>query len=239
MLLKVMMLLSAIFIALIVGCKTFDGLFEKDYSLSSVASFSDDIKELKTKWYFCEKCLNDGGCEIYDIKQCKDVTVPSRSEALSKAIGRANTEAVYFLVDVAKTDVNEVTGKYQETPLIVAAYYGTKEHENIGRFLLSRGANINKTYPAVGGTPLGVAIWKHNIEFAKFLLKYGADPSASVNGRIDGYACDGAVDENLPELFPFISGCCSMVLHDFNFDPNVAPLTIPQCQNVRVSSDKK
>ncbi|EAZ0165963.1 ankyrin repeat domain-containing protein [Salmonella enterica subsp. salamae] len=181
MLLKLTMLSAIIFMPIIAGCGTFDNLFEKNYSLDSVASFDGDITELKKIWFFCEKCLNNELCESYDVKQCKDVTIPSRSEALSKAVGRANTEAVYFLVDVAETDVNEVTGEYKETPLIIAAYYGTKKHQDIAEFLLSRGADINQAYPAVGRNALGIANWKHNIDFAEFLLKHGAEPSAVIH----------------------------------------------------------
>ncbi|CBG91278.1 ankyrin repeat domain-containing protein [Citrobacter rodentium] len=177
--------------------------------------------------------MNNPSCENDIVKQCNNITLPSRDEALSKAIGRANVEAVHFLVDVAKTDVNGVTGRYQNTPLIVAAYYGTKDHQDIAAFLLSRGANINKTYPAVGGTPLGVAIWKRNATFAKFLLEHGADPSITINGREEGFACEKAMSKELPELFPMIPGCCSLALHDLNFDPNIAPETIPQCQGVK------
>lgn len=186
MLLKLVTLLSIILTPTFAGCSIFSDIFEKNYSLDSVASFPDDIDELKKIWYFCEKCLNNGLCEIYDVKQCKDVTVPSRNGALSKAVGRANTEAVYFLVDVAKTNVNDVTGEYKETPLIIAAYYGTKEHQNIAEFLLSRGADINKTYPAVGHNALGVANWKHNIDFAEFLLRHGARPSAIIDKKKTG-----------------------------------------------------
>ena len=180
MLLKMMMIFAIIFMPIIAGCSSFDDIFEKNYSLDSVASFDDDITELKEIWFFCEKCINDESCTSYNIKQCKDVTIPSRSEALSKAVGAANTEAVYFLVDVAKTNVNEVTGEYKETPLIIAAYYGTKEHKDIAEFLLSRGADINKTYPAVGRNALGVANWKNNVDFAEFLLKHGAKTSSVI-----------------------------------------------------------
>lgn len=183
MLLKLVTFFSIIIIPIVAGCGIFNDIFEKNYSLDSVASFSDDINELKGIWYFCEKCLNNGLCENYDVKQCKDVTIPSRSDALSKAVGRANAEAVYFLVDVAKTNVNGVTGEYKETPLIIAAYYGTKEHQDIAEFLLSRGADINKTYPAMGYNALGVANWKHNIDFAEFLLRHGAKPSAVIHRK--------------------------------------------------------
>jgi hypothetical protein len=126
MLLKMMMLSAIIFMPIIAGCGMFAGVFEKNYSLDSVASFENDVTELKGIWLFCEKCLNNELCESYDVKQCNNVTIPSRNEALSKAVGRANIEAVRFLVDVAKTNVNGVTGEYKETPLIIAAYYGTQ-----------------------------------------------------------------------------------------------------------------
>lgn len=50
------------------------------------------------------------------------------------AVTTANTEAVYFLVNKAKANVNGVTGEYNETPLIIAAYYGTKKHKEIADF---------------------------------------------------------------------------------------------------------
>ncbi|WP_434659022.1 ankyrin repeat domain-containing protein [Klebsiella sp. MISC125] len=211
----------------------FNNIFEKNYSLSAVASFSDDINELKEIWFFCDKCLKGSSCKYNEVEQCENVTIPSRSEALSKAVGRANVEAVHFLVDVAKTDVNGVSGSYEETPLTIAAYYGTKEHQDIAAFLLARGADINKPYNAVGGTPLGVAMWKHNVDFAKFLLKSAANPSAGAYGKIKGDVCFKAINKNLPELFPLIPGCCALALRDLNFDPNIKPLTILQCQGVK------
>lgn len=225
-------------ISILYGCSVCDDVFGKNYSLSAVSSFSEDIDELKKIWFHCEMCLNEPSCKYEDVKQCRNITLPSRDEALSKAIGRANIGAVHFLVDIAKTDVNGVTGRYQNTPLIVAAYYGTKEHQNIAEFLLSRGANINKIYPAVGGTPLGVAIWKQNVNFAKFLLENGADPSITINGREEGFACEKAMSKKLPELFPLIPGCCPLALHDLNFDPNIAPQTIPQCSGFQILSEK-
>ncbi|HDS9458149.1 TPA: ankyrin repeat domain-containing protein [Enterobacter asburiae] len=225
-------------IPLLYGCGAFNDIFEKNHSLSTVSSFPEDIDELKNIWFHCEKCLNEPSCKYDDVKQCRNITLPSRDEALSKAIGRANAEAVHFLVDVAKTDVNGATGRYQNTPLIVAAYYGTKAHQDIAEFLLSRGANINKTYPAVGGTPLGVSIWKRNVNFAKFLLENGADPSITINGREEGFACEKAMSKELPELFPLIPGCCSLALHDLNFDPNIAPENIPQCKGIQKISEK-
>ena len=64
-----------------------------------------------------------------------------------------------------------------------------KKHQDIAEFLISREADINKTYPAVGRNALGVANWRHNIDFAKFLLKHGAEPSAVIHReRIDASA---------------------------------------------------
>lgn len=235
---KSTILLSIFLIPNFSGCSMFDAVFKKNYSLVPMASFPNDLKELKNVWFFCEKCLSHATCSPEDIKQCKTVTIPSRDDALGEAVGRANTEAVHFLVDVANTDVNSVTGRYKNTPLIISAYYGTKEHQDIAEFLLSRGADINKTYTAVGGTPLGVAMWKHNIDFAKFLLRSGADASVTISGKEDGYACKNAIGKNLPDLFPLIPGCCSLALHDLNFDPNITPEIIPQCQGVKIPSER-
>ncbi|UKJ22669.1 hypothetical protein L6Y89_06755 [Enterobacter mori] len=121
-------------IPLFYGCGAFNDIFEKKHSLSTVSSFPEDIDEFKNIWFHCGKCLNEPSCKYDDVKQCRNITLPSRDESLSKAIGRANAEAVHFFVDVAKTDVNGATGRYQNTPLIVAAYYGTKAHQDIAGF---------------------------------------------------------------------------------------------------------
>ena len=192
---------------------------KRDYSLISVASFPVTINTLKDRWLFCEKCLNGSACEQEDIKQCKNVTLKDRGEALSLAVGRANKEAVYFLVNVAKTDVNGVTGgEYPETPLMIAAYYGTQEHQEIAKFLISRGADINKTTtPTPVGTVLLTAIWKNNLEFSKFSLKNGADPSVTASGRKEGYVCKYAIQKKQAEVIPYIPNCCSITEQNPNW----------------------
>ncbi|EHL3468132.1 ankyrin repeat domain-containing protein [Salmonella enterica] len=230
---NVISLISILLIPALTGCSIISDIFEKNYSLRAVASCPDDIQELKNIWHFCEKCLDDSSCNNVEVTQCKTVTIPSRNDALVNAIASANTGAVRFLVDAAKIDVNGTTTEYKYTPLIIAAYYGTKEHQIIAEFLLSRGADINKEYLAVGGTPLGVAIWKHNVDFAKLLLKHGAAPSVALYGKDEGFACRKAMSNELTELYPFIPGCCSRALHDLNFDPNIAPETISGCEGIQ------
>ncbi|ECF3155546.1 ankyrin repeat domain-containing protein [Salmonella enterica subsp. enterica serovar Volkmarsdorf] len=190
---------------------------ERDFSLSSVASFPSMIDELKDRWSFCEKCLNNTQCNYNDVKQCKTVTLPDRSEALNLAVGRANTEAVYFLVNTAKADVNSTIGEYNETPLIVSAYYGTKEHQKIADFLISHGANINATASPPTETALITAIWKNNIEFAKLLLRNGADSSVTASGRKENYVCKYAIQKKQAEVVPYISNCCSISEQDPNW----------------------
>ncbi|WP_437890879.1 ankyrin repeat domain-containing protein [Phytobacter sp. V91] len=118
---------------------------------------------------------------------------------------------MYFLVDVAKTDVNGVTGDYQETPLMIAAYYGTIKHQQIAGFLIRHGANVNATSPVYINSALITAIWKNNVEFARFLLKNGADPSVSGFGRKESYACKYAIRKGRPKIIPYIPDCCSLV----------------------------
>lgn len=158
----------------VVGCDNSHLESEDNFSLSSVASYPYNINALERMYYFCEKCIHAKSCHEYERQQCQNVTIPSRNEALSLAISTANIQAVYFWVDIAKADVNGVTGDYKETPLIIAAYYGSPKYQQIASFLLLRGADINKDYPAAGHNALGVARWKRNYDFEQFLLKYGA-----------------------------------------------------------------
>ncbi|WP_240196760.1 ankyrin repeat domain-containing protein [Salmonella enterica] len=129
--------------------------------------------------------MNDFQCKFDYVEQCKSVTIPERNNALSVAVTHANTEAVYFLVNQAKTDVNGITGRYHETPLMIAAYYGTKKHQEIASFLISRGANVN-AIDLTKMTILQTAIWKNNMDFVKMLLENGADPSLTYNGKRKG-----------------------------------------------------
>ncbi|WP_167456030.1 ankyrin repeat domain-containing protein [Buttiauxella izardii] len=183
-----------------------------NYFLSPWASSAKSINGLKRTWYFCERCLSTGKCEDDDIKQCKTVTLPDRNNALDVAVGTANIEAIFFLVNVAKTDVNISTGDSHRTPLMSAAYYGTKKHQEIAEFLLLHGANINAVREESPiNTALLVAIWKNNLEFAKLLIQKGADPSLISTGKKEHAACKVALGYNRREIAPIIPGCCSLI----------------------------
>lgn len=188
---------------------------KRSFYLSPVANSPLEINKLKERWYFCENCLNDSSCSNDNVKQCESITIPDRQEALANAVSSANTEAVSFLVDVTKVDVNGVSGPYKETPLMIAAYYGTKEHQKISEFLLLHGADINATRKSqTTGTALLTAIWKNNIDFATFLISKGASPSLTTNGEVEGSVCSIAIGRGRSNFISIIPGCCSLIKHD-------------------------
>ena len=199
-------------IMLLISCEEYKS--KQSFYLSPVSVSPTTVKELKKRWFFCEKCLNSEGCKPDDVEQCKSVTIPDRDEALNYAVERANVEAVYFLVDVAKANINGVAGIYEETPLMIAAYYGTMKHQQIADFLIHHGADINATSSSPMDSALITAIWKNNVDFAIFLLKNGADPSVTAVGKKEGYACRYAMRKKLAEVIPYIPGCCSQVEKD-------------------------
>lgn len=181
---------------------------QRNYLLSPIASFTQDTDELKKRWFYCEHCLKSNSCSSQVSNQCKTVTLPDRAEALNNAITQANADAVHFLVDVAKTDVNSMTGRYKETPLMVAAYYGSQCHQDIADYLIARGAEINATNGLSGNySALLIAIWKNNISFAAHLLSRGANPSLAYEGE----ACNAAIARQRLNFIPLIPGCCSIV----------------------------
>ncbi|MBV6821117.1 ankyrin repeat domain-containing protein [Rahnella sp. PD12R] len=193
---------------LLIGCDD----HERNFYISPLASSPVTLNSLKARWNFCETCLSNNECKAEDVRQCKTVMIPDMKNALDAAVRGANADAVYFLVDEAKTDVNGVSDSYNGTPLMTAAYYGTKEHQKIAAFLISRGANVNATRksPPID-TALLIAIWKNNTKFAMFLLENGADPSLTYAGEKEGNACMRALIKNNMELVSRIPGCCSFI----------------------------
>jgi ankyrin repeat protein len=186
-----------------------------NYYLSPLASFPRSINGLKRTWFFCESCLKGGKCEAEDVKQCNDVTLQDRVNALDVAVGNANIEAVHFLIDVARTNVNGVTGDSLRTPLMSAAYYGSKKHQEIAEFLLLNGADVNSVRNVSPiDTALLVAIWKNNLNFSVFLLKNGANPSLTAEGLKENAACKVAIAYKRSEIISIIPGCCSLITYE-------------------------
>jgi ankyrin repeat protein len=214
---------TAIFF-LMVGCDNYE--IKRDFKISSVASFPYEIEGLKSRWYFCEKFLKDKTCISDNVKQCNDVTVPDRSEALSLAMSRPNTEAVYFLIDVAKTDVNGVTKDDNETPLMIAAYYGSKRHQKIAKHMISLGADVNTFNDSrPNNTALLIAIWKNNVDFAKMLIENGAIADMSpVTGKKERSACEAAIIYGRVGIIPFIDGCSA------SLSKEIEPMAVAECK---------
>lgn len=198
-----------------------------NFLLSTEASSHDTLQALEKKWLFCERCLNDKKCLSNNVHECKTVTIPDRENALGKAIHGSNIEAVHFLVDVAKTDINKASGEYKYTPLMISAYYGDDKNLAIARFLISRGADINGIRDIQpNSTALMIAIWKNNTEFVRFLLKNGADPSLTSEGKKEGAACKVARANERSEIVPIIPGCCSLIAHE----PDRIPGLLKACR---------
>ncbi|WP_238158705.1 ankyrin repeat domain-containing protein [Trabulsiella odontotermitis] len=99
------------------------------------------------------------------------------------------------------------------SPVIMAH----KNIKKIASFLISHGANINATAVPPIDTALITAIWKKNTEFAKLLLRNGADASVTVSGKKDGYVCKYAIQKKQAEIIPYIPDCCSIVKQDPNW----------------------
>lgn len=186
-----------------------------NFLLSTEASSPDRLEVLKNKWFFCEKCLNNPNCLVNNVHECKKTTLPDREIALGKAINEGNAGAVYFLVDIAKTNINHFSGEYRYTPLMIAAYYGSNKHLEIAKFLISRGANINAVRNIKpNSTPLLIAIWKNNTIFVDFLLKEGANPSLTATGKKKDAACMIAIAHQRTEIIPMLEGCCDYILNN-------------------------
>lgn len=206
---------------LLTGC---DGFFEKEFSLKTP---SNSLNGLRAQGLFCDHCLTEGNCSSDEIKQCNLIIIPARDDALSLAITIANIDRVRFLVNEVNANVKAKTGSYKETPLIISAYYGTKRHQEIAEFLISKGAVINEASPSQNGrAPLLTAIWKNNVGFVKFLLDKNADPSLSGRGTKNGTACRHAMAYGRIEIIPLIPECCSLLKQE----PERLPDAVYKCQ---------
>ena len=214
-----MLLLSIIL--LLSGCDIF--FWDKKFSLEKPANSLEGLRE---QGLFCDRCFSGGNCSPKEVKQCNLIIIPARDNKLSLAITEANIERVRFLVNEMNANVNGRTGRINETPLTVAAYYGTKKHQEIAEFLISKGADVNDTGPLPNGrTPLLIAIWKNNVKFAKFLLEKKADPSLSGNGRKQDTACKFALVRGRVEMVSIIPECCALLKKE----PGRLPEAVYKC----------
>ncbi|EJU7771331.1 ankyrin repeat domain-containing protein [Salmonella enterica subsp. salamae serovar 4,12:e,n,x:1,6] len=143
---------------------------------------------------------------------------------------------------MAQADVNSITGRYNETPLIIAAYYGTAKHREIANYLLSHGADIDAIAKSPIDTALITAIWKNNIKFAKLLLEKGANPLLSDVGLKEGYACKYAIQKKQAEIVPFIPNCCSLIEQNSHwimdvgyFCPEIDTLSSQRCGSMPIA----
>ena len=89
------------------------------------------------------------------------------------AIRRGNMPEVVRLLDTG-TPVNERSGKYQETPLMVAARRGTLE---MVKLLVARGADVNASSPTIG-TALHAAAFRGRLDLCRVLIEHKADVNA-------------------------------------------------------------
>ena len=95
-------------------------------------------------------------------------------EKLVHAIMTNNINKVRYMVDGNLVGVNSIISiEYRKRPIHVAAYYSRDE---IIKYLVDRGADINAIDGASGKTALSVAIWKGYESTAILLLDLGADP---------------------------------------------------------------
>jgi hypothetical protein len=78
---------------------------------------------------------------------------------------------------IAGADINYAVD-YRGTPLSYAVSKGKIDN---ARFLIERGADINKPDPTIGSSPLEVAVLAGNADMAKLLVDRGANPLVKNN----------------------------------------------------------
>ena len=96
----------------------------------------------------------------------------NNTEKIFKAIDLGRRQVVKTILDEG-FDINTIGGRYNMTPLILAAWRGNR---SLVRLLIQRGADVNAKVTSVqnqGSTPLDAAIETDPPEIADLLRKPG------------------------------------------------------------------
>ena len=193
---------------IIMGCSP----SQKNYHMSVYSDKPSDIEKLKAVWSLCTSCLESGICVDADTRErCVNQTLPDRTAALNQAVGRANIKAIRYLIEVVGVDINDVLGRYGETPLHVVSYYGAEvpAYYKTMKYLLDNGANVHAretggSYP----TPLETAVWKNKKTAVQLLSQYGAFENEDTVSR----ACSVALVHQRYSIIPLLPQCCESVM---------------------------
>lgn len=103
---KLILLLSSLFFS---ACDYPQQETQRNFWLNPLASHPTALNELKERWFYCERCLNDPQCESANVQQCQNITLADRPEALAAAVTNANTVAIQFLVEIARKRLDFIT----------------------------------------------------------------------------------------------------------------------------------
>lgn len=178
------------------------------YSGVRISAAGSDYDEVRRRWEYCEKCLNQKDC--FNRAECEENTPEKLKYSLSRAISTGKLDTVRYLIEVVGVDVNTPLDSFQDTALHDSAHYGGKQDDEITRYLVSKGANVNAIGTSHARTPLLSAIWKHSNVSARFLLSQGADPSIPSDRGWN--ACIYAHRWSNWDIMPDLPGCCASFL---------------------------
>ena len=214
---------AALTFLLLSGCAT-----------SDIIAAGGDYKQIKNIIEYCEQCLVKDDCK--NRVTCENDTSKELLEyVMSDAISRGRLDTVQYFIETLNFNVNTPMGRYQETPLHVASYYRSKQHHEIARYLVSKGANVNSICTSHDRTPLLTSIWKHNNVNVRFLLSQKADPSIPSDRGLD--ACLFAHRWSNWDIIPDLPGCCDRFLNNSRLNETIrTPELVQACQNRDVSS---
>ena len=140
-------------------------LMSESFKAKAKSGFYEEIsKELM------EACEGDLWNQDSDT-ETEEGSAENKDQNHESEKGNAYADEVKRLLSTGMVDVNCVGGKYEETPLHVAALHGPKD---VVQVLLDARANPNKA-DNKGETPLHKAVTYRNKVVVQILLDWGAD----------------------------------------------------------------